>query len=440
MSDLVSEARTRVLKQVEDSSSGLVEFLSHYVRFPSINPDMLDDRQATRMRECQEWLCEQAGQWGVFDEARLAGPDPDQPNLLARRRGQGQGNALMFTGHSDVVPVTAEQVANWTKGSPFGGEVLEGRLWGRGASDMKGGNAAFLWAIKCLGEAGVRLQGDVLASCVSGEETGNHSIGVDVLDREGYVAPFAVLAEPTSLGICPASIGEFYFLIRVEGKSASLASRHLYVNPGAYGAPVAGVNAIDKMWKIQQALMQLDREWAVWQRHPLMVPGNMNINFSRIHAGETYSAMAESCELTGSVLFNPSLRFKDVVAEFRRTIDGVGQSDYWLREHPPVLTIPYVLDQKEPINLSVDHPGTVALINACREVLKNSPGLGCTTGTSDGNYAFARGQDIITFGPGDGDAGVHGPNEFISVDQLIQAAKVYAVMAIDWCGVASITS
>jgi acetylornithine deacetylase len=161
---------------------------------------------------------------------------------------------------------------------------------------MKGGNAAFLWAIKAVADSGIKLQGDLLATMVSGEETGNHRVGIDTLADNGYTAPFALLAEPTSLGICPASVGEFYFLIRVEGRSTSLANRHLSVHPVPYGVPIAGVNAIDKMWKIQRALTELEQDWGVWQRHPLMAPGNMNINFSRIHGGETYSAMAESSD------------------------------------------------------------------------------------------------------------------------------------------------
>src|SRR5581483_11605539 len=195
----------------------------------------------------------------------------------------------------------------------------------------------------------------------------------------------------------------------------------------------------DKMWKIQQALMQLDREWSIWQRHPLMTPGNMNINFSRIHGGDTYSAMAESCELTGSVLFNPSLHFTEVVAEFRRAIDGVTQSDYWLREHPPLLTVPYILDNKEPVNLPPDHPGCQALLRAFREVVGGEPRVTCTSGTTDGNYVFARGQNIITFGPGPTDAGVHGPNEYVEIGKLVQATKVLALMALDWCGVDSVS-
>jgi acetylornithine deacetylase len=435
MSDGIQQAKNRVINYIEQTQNELVDFLRQYISFQSINPDMLEAETPTQLKPCQDWLKGELESWGIFDEVRSLTVDPEQPNVVARRVGQGDEPALLFNGHSDVVPVTQEQAASWTEGTPWGGDILGGKIYGRGASDMKGGNAAFLWAIKALSEANVNLKGDLLATLVSGEETGNHAIGVDTLAEAGYIAPFAILAEPSDLRICPASVGEFYFLLRVEGQSTSLANRHLSIHPGSYNVPVAGVNAIDKMWKIQAALAQLEREWAVWQRHPLMEAGNMNINFSRIHGGETYSAMAESCELTGSVLFNPSLNVADVVKEFRQAIDGVVQSDYWLRDHPPKLTLPYVLDAKEPINVSPDHPGCRALMNAYHQVFNTEPLLACTTATSDGNYLYARGQNIVTFGPGSGDAGVHGPNEYIEINKLIEATKVNAITAIEWCGV-----
>lgn len=436
MTDQTKHARARVIGYIDKTRDDLVSFLSEYTRFKSINPDMLADRTATELRQCQDWLKGQLQSWGIFDDVRCLVVDPEQPNIAVRLSGDGDGPALLFNGHSDVVPVTDEQAEAWSLGTPWGGQVIDGKVCGRGTSDMKGGNVAFLWAIKALADEGIRLGGDLLATMVSGEETGNHTVGIDTLGPAGYEAPFAILAEPSEMQICPASVGEFYFLIRVEGRSTSLANRHLSVHPAGYDTPVAGVNAIDKMWKIQSALAQLEREWGVWQRHPLMAPGNMNINFSRIHGGETYSAMAESCELTGSVLFNPSLSVADVLSEFRQAIDAVAQSDYWLRDHPPTLTVPYILDAKEPIDISPDHPGCQALARAYRHILSKEPTYGCTTATSDGNYVHARGQDIVTLGPGSEDAGVHGPDEYIEVDQLIQAAKVYAVTAIEWCAVA----
>ena len=432
------QARSRVLNYIEQTQAELISFLCDYLRFRSINPDMLSDPTDTQLRACQEWLQAQLTAWQIFDEVDLLIVDPEQPNVVARQVGQDTGQALLFNGHSDVVPVTAEQAEVWNLGTPWDGHVIGDKICGRGSSDMKGGNSAFLWAIKALANCGIRLQGDLLATIVSGEETGNHKIGVDTLAPAGYQAPFAILAEPTEMQICPASVGEFYFLIRVEGRSTSLANRHLSVHPAPAGIPVAGVNAIDKMWKIQGALAQLEREWGVWQRHPLMAPGNMNINFSRIQGGETYSAMAESCELTGSVLFNPSLGVEQVIEEFRQAIEAVVQNDYWLRDHQPEITIPYILDAKPPINVSPDHPGCQALARAYQQILRTEPSFTCTTATSDGNYLHARGQDIVTCGPGGADAGVHGPNEYIKITQLIEAAKIYALTAIEWCGVSSI--
>jgi acetylornithine deacetylase len=437
MADQIQQAKDSVIDYIEKTRDDLVSFLSKYTRFKSINPDMLTDRTATQLRQCQNWLKDQLESWGIFDEVRSLSVDPEQPNIVARLKGHGEGPALLFNGHSDVVPVTDEQAEAWSLGTPWGGQIVEGKVCGRGTSDMKGGNAAFLWAIKALADEGIRMRGDLLATMVSGEETGNHTVGIDTLSAVGFEAPFAILAEPSEMQICPASVGEFYFLIRVEGRSTSLANRHLSIHPARYGTPVAGVNAIDKMWKIQFALAQLEQEWGIWQRHPLMAPGNMNINFSRIHGGETYSAMAESCELTGSVLFNPSLSVAEVLSEFRKAIDGVAQSDYWLRDHRPALTVPYILDAKEPIDVSPNHPGCQALARAYRYILNSQPTHTCTTATSDGNYVHARGQDIVTLGPGSEDAGVHGPNEYVEVDKLIQAAKVYAVTAIEWCEVAA---
>lgn len=428
------EVVKRVTESIDASRDGLEVFLGEYVRYRSVNPDMLEDGGPTQLRECQEWLSEQLRSWAAFGAVELAGPDPEQPNVLARRNGQGSGRSLLFNGHSDVVPVTTEQAAAWSSGDPWSGAVADGKLWGRGASDMKGGNAAFLWAVKTLAELGVRLRGDVLATLVSGEETGNHRVGVDVLQSAGYVADLAIVAEPTRLVICPASVGEFYFLVRVQGQSAHLSSRNASIHPQRYGLPVPGVNAIDKMWKVQAALAELEREWGFWQRHPLMPPGQMTINFSRVHGGETYSALAESCELTGSVLFNPSLTFEEVKGEFLRAVDGVAATDYWLRDHPPTVQIPLVLDEKHPVDLPSTGPECLALAQAY-EVATGEPAvIGCTPGTNDGAYMCAKGQPLVTCGPGSQDDGTHGPNEYVGMDSVVSAAKFYAAACIEWCG------
>lgn len=437
MSELHNQSKALAFNYIENSQVEFLDFLSHYVRLKSVNLDMVADRSKTEMRACQEWLAQEIRSWEIFDVVDTIGSDPEQPNVVARRKGSGDGQALLFNGHSDVVPVTLEQERIWHVGTPFGGEVIEGKLCGRGASDMKGGNAAFLWAIRALAATGIQLKGDLLATMVSGEETGSHKIGVDSLAESGYTAPFCIIAEPTDMQVAPANVGEFYFLIQIKGLSTSLVSRHRAVNPGPFGTTVQGVNAIDKMYKIQTALYNLDREWAIWQRHPLMAPGNMNINLSRIHAGDTYSAMADQCELTGSVLYNPALTYADVLAEITRAIDGVVQSDYWLREHPPLLTAPYVLDHKPPVNLPHDHPGCQIMMRVYRQVVGQEPVLSCMSGTTDGAYLYERGQPLLTFGAAGSD-GVHGANEFVDIAKLVQSIKIYALFAIEYCGIAGL--
>jgi len=429
----LSDAVARdVADHVDRHTDDMVAFLGRYVRFRSVNPGMLEDRSESELADCQEWIAETIRGWGVFDSVELVAKDPKQPNVVAYRKGDGKGRSLLFNGHSDVVPVTDDQAAAWREQGPWSGDVADGVMWGRGAVDMKGGVTSFLWAMKTLGELGIGTRGDLIATVVSGEETGNHRIGVGLLGANGHRADIGIVAEPTRLEICPATIGEFYFRIEVCGRSTHLGARNLAIYPQPYGVPVSGVNAIDKMWKIQSALSSLEREWGVWQRHPLMPPGQMSINFSRIQADGPFSSMADACELTGSVLFNPSVDFETAKAEFLRAIASVTENDYWLREHPPAVTVPYILDEKPPMDLPPEHPACQALAAAQRRVLKSEPVIACAPSTNDGNYMAAAGQEVITCGPGSNDDGAHGPDEHIAISDVVDGAKLFAVGALEW--------
>lgn len=431
----MSTPLAQVVDAIERTSEELVSFLAEYVRFRSINIEMaaLEGRD-TQLAECQAWLRDVLRSWSAFDEVEFVARDARQPTIVARRSGSGGGRSLLFNGHSDVVPVTTDQMDAWTRGGPWNAVVADGKVWGRGTADMKGGNAAFLWAVKVLADEGVELKGDLFATVVASEETCDHAFGVDLLAPAGYIADFAIVAEGTDLVPCPATVGEFYFRVRVVGESAHISSRHRSIYPtDAPHGDVPGVNAIDKMWKIQRALMDLEREWGLWQRHSLMPAGAMNINFARILGGDTISAMASSCEIAGSVLFNPDLDFECVQREFVETIESVCHTDYWLREHPPEITVPYVFDHKEPVNVSVAHPGTEALARAYERTFGSRPAVAGSTSTNDGAYLGAAGHTVVTCGPGTLDAGAHGVDEHIEVNALLDAVKLYTAMALEWC-------
>src|SRR5690554_3889785 len=138
MIETLNNHKQQVVDYIERTEDELVSFLSDYLRFRSINPDMLAEGETTELRECQEWLAQQLESWQAFDDVQLIGVDTEQPNVAARRKGSGGDADLLFNGHTDVVPVTSEQEENWTIGTPWGGEVIDGKIVGRGASDMKG--------------------------------------------------------------------------------------------------------------------------------------------------------------------------------------------------------------------------------------------------------------------------------------------------------------
>jgi len=427
----------RFATAVADRGNQVIDWLSEYLRFRSINPSMIGPRDVTQFRMCQEWLAESMSEWGVFDEVDMVGPEVDQPNIIVRQRGTGDGSTLMFNGHSDVVPVSKSQERAWGAGTPWSAYLDRGRLYGRGSCDMKGGNAAFLWAMKILADEGIRLRGDIIAGIVSGEETGNHVIGVDVMEKFFGDRVLVIVAEPTGLQICPASPGEVYFLIEVEGRSCHMASRSLAIYPQPFGVPIAGVDAIEKGTKIATSLREVEREWGVWRRHQLMPPGLMGINIAQLNGGRrgSYSAVADRCELIGSVLFTPGLQASAVIDDFHSIIGSIAELDGWLREHAPTVTIPYILDAKEAVDVPVDHPGCSSAQRAYQRMLKKEAVLGCTRGTNDGAYIFAKGQTVITWGPGSLENGAHGVDEWVDVEEVIDAVKVFGVAAMEWCGI-----
>jgi acetylornithine deacetylase len=422
-------AKDRVSAAVAGLAHELDQFLTDYLRHPSTNPDLSAGRDFGQEAACQQWLASELEQWDTFDDIDVWESAEGRPNLAGIVRGSGGGRALLLNGHSDVVPVG--DLATWTV-DPWGGEHQGGRIYGRGATDMKGGNVAFLFALRALQLAGIKLKGDVFATVVVGEESGNRSIGPDSVLERGYRAPLCIVAEPTDLTIAAAVSGEVYCKVIVEGRATHLANRPESVWPSASAPP--GINAIEKMLKILRALIELEQDWGIHIRHPAMPPGRMTLNISTISGGTFISALPASCEAVFSVLFAPSFTVASMVEEITAVIQRAAQNDLWLREHPPVIECPHVVQGKEPIDMT-GHDGTGVLHRAFRSALGRDGESRYASFTSDANYFVDRGQPTLVFGPGDLAMGTHGPNEYIPVSDVADAAKVFGHHMIEWCGV-----
>lgn len=438
MNHRTGTALERVMAMIDDRADDIVAFAGEFIRQPSVNPDLEANPDAER--PAQRWLGDRLRESGAFDEVDDWEVAEHRPNLVATRRGRGGGRSLTWAGHTDVVPVTADQAATWSGAGPFAGDLRDGNLCGRGASDMKGAIAAYVWAARILHDTGVRLRGDLRLAQSCGEESGRRDIGCNSILERGHRSDLAIFPEPSNFAIYPTIKGEIYFRLTVLGKSTHICNRHLVVQALPHGVERPGVSAIDNMLKFQLAILELERQWLLWRTNPHVPPGGMFVNLNTIHAGGSLTSIPDTCEATGSLLFYPHLSSAEVIAELRRTIDRVTAADDWLRAHPPTLEVPLDPESdapwvKEPVDLPHDHPAIQTISEAMRTVTGQTPPVETSPFVCDANFWFPLGQPCLVFGVGDPSWGIHGTDEHLPISDLIQATKVFAAVTMAWCGV-----
>ena len=246
-----------------------------------------------------------------------------RPNVVGRLLGTGGGRSLMLNGHVDTV--TVEPLDKWTR-DPFGAEIVDGLMYGRGTSDMKGGVMAALMALTYLREAGVTLRGDVVFECVVNEEhAGNGTL--DLVGR-GFSADAAICLEPTSNTIAISHPGGLYWRVTVPGVPRS---------PGARwnGTQKEGVSAVENLPAVIAALLDLERRYNNGRDTSPGAPAPFSLVMGKIAGGHYETVTAGEVALAGGAYFSPELG--DVVAimdGFRRAIANATASDPGLRQHP----------------------------------------------------------------------------------------------------------
>ncbi len=433
MSDDLSEVKRAAYAEIHDSQDDLVQFLSEYVQQKSINPSRALEFEPGGTTECQRWLADRLSGLGCFERVELLRAGPDDFNVVATMSASSQEHrSIMFNGHSDVVPVAREHYDGWSGGDPWSGHVQDGALFGRGSSDMKGGNAAVVWAMRALSRVGFVPPGRATASFIIGEESGEVDLGPHHILSHGHSADLAVITEPSGLKVCPAAVGWFFFQVVVRGEAAHAAGRARSIHPSSDG--VIGVNAIDLMGQIMERLRDLEHQWALYEKHPLMEPGTMALNPVQIQGGGMQATTPDLCSAVWAATLSPNRPCADVIAEIKRVIDTVTVGDVWLQANPPEVVFPYLHTYYDPIDLPVDHPGARTLARAVTEATGAKNNIGMMPTPTDANLFAAAGQPAIVCGPGHlVGSGVHGLNEHIRIDDVVQAAKVYAAMIVNWC-------
>jgi acetylornithine deacetylase len=331
--------------------------------------------------------------------------------------GEGSGQSLILNGHVDVVPAGDE--AKWHY-PPWQATVADGRVYGRGACDMKGGLACALHAAKAIYDAGVGLRGRLLIESVVGEEDGG--VGTLAAVLRGYCADGAVVVEPTELAVAPAQAGALSFRVTIPGFSAHGCVRE------------EGVSAIEKFFSIQQALSELERERNQAAGHPLFARYRLPyaLCIGRIEAGDWASSVADWLVFQGRYGVAPGENLAEARRQFEQAVAQAAQADPWLREHPP--TVEWWGSQFTPASIPTDHPLVGTLTTAIGEITGAPARVEGMTYGADMRLLVNEGQTpTVLFGPGDVRCS-HRPDEFVPVDDLLTATQTLALATARFCG------
>jgi len=346
---------------------------------------------------------------------------PDVDNLYARFGTEAPH--LCFAGHTDVVPVGDETL--WTC-DPFGGALKDGKVWGRGACDMKGGVAAMVFAAEILSRLDVRLQGDLIVNTVTEEES--TAMGSFASVMHGVRADGGIIPEPTALTAWLGTRGSVMPEITVRTRAGHAGFPHDHWTAGG------PVNAIEKMQTVLGALQTLREEWRDRPdtQHRFMRTGS--IVPTSFDAGQWIVSHPATATLRCHVQYVPAQADGDgtgapVMHEIEERVRAAARADPWLAANPPT----FACHGDVPAAFcNPDLPICATILDAMA-ALGLDRTIASRTTWFDGATFTRAGTPTIAFGPG-AIAQAHAVDEYVAVDELVRAAQVLAVTAMRFCG------
>lgn len=359
----------------------IAELARELVAIPSVNPEFGGDGEGQVARFVADWL-ERAGLEVTVEEAA-----PGRPNVVGVARGTGGGRTLLLNAHTDTVGVDAME-------RPGEVRLEAGRLYGRGAYDMKGALATIMVAGARARE--LSLRGDVVVAAVIDEEVA--SLGTTAL-VERWPADAAIVAEPTELELCVAHRGFVAFEVEVRGRAAH-GSR-----------PDLGVDAIARMGHVLVGIERLDGTLRTDTPHPLL--GTGSVHASLIEGGQEYSSYPERCVLKGERRTIPGETRELVERELESLIDGLDAT----------VALPF---SREPFEVGETEP----VVDAVRRASGASRVVGVGF-WADSALLAAAGIPTVLFGPRG--EGAHAAVEWVELDSLERCLDVYLAVAQDVC-------
>jgi len=442
----VDNIEIRIIDEIDKRKEELIDYLKKLISFPSINEGTPGTGEET---ELQNFLYDDLTKAG-FDKVEKISLNNSgiRPNVVATLKGIKNDNSIMFNAHADVVPVKNEEVKKWFS-NPYEAVIKDDMLFGRGASDCKGGLASMIFAAKILKDLNIELNNDLhIVSSVGEESQEGETIGTALVADRGYKPKFAIIGEPSNCELHIESPGVLFFELKIYGKEAHPCARNQILFPQRYGLPSGsevGVDAIAKAVPFIQLMQNIEIQNCHRWKTPTLSGGGypipsdkqglgfFTITPTKMQAGEYIGAVCGHASIIFVVWYPNWLTEDEVAGEIRDKIMHLAKTDEWLIKNPPEFIYP-TLQNWRPFKTSIDNPG-VKLLGKTLEEIQNQPSIySAFRAVCDGTFLQDRGIPSVVFGPGGIDMFVHGPNEFVIIEELLKCAKTYALFAYRWKG------
>lgn len=407
--------RGRLLGWIEAETPAMVDLLARFVRAASPNPPG-DTREAVGV--LTEWL-DTAGL-----PHRLIAPLPHAPNLVATLEGGRPGKHLVLNGHVDVFP--CDDAPHWTRG-PWGGEVADGRIHGRGVSDMKNGTAALLFAYGWLARLRDTLPGHLTLSCVSDEETGGTWGAQYLVDHHPELLGDCLLnaepGAPTTIRFGEKGVLRLAVTVRTPGchgaythKSPSatrIAARLVRATEAITALPVAMAPEVARA--LDEGAAEMDR---IHLPGAARVMRQVSLNLGVVHGGTKVNMLPGESRLEFGMRIPPGGSTAEVLAAADRILAAFPEAS---RE---------VIGLADPTFSSPDHPMVAHLADACETSCGFRPRAIASLAATDARHRRAKGVPAFTYGTTATNVAM--PDEHTDIPEWIGVVKTLTLAAHAW--------
>ncbi|MFX0082491.1 MAG: M20 family metallopeptidase [Candidatus Hodarchaeota archaeon] len=404
----MEDLKKGVFERIDSLRDEIIKFHQQIVQIPSENPP-------GNYKEIALFIANKMEEIGLEVLIRN--------NNVVAKMGNNDKRTLIFYGHYDTV----EAFKGWTK-DPFGGEIINGKIYGRGASDDKSCVTAEIFAIQAILETNPEFSGNLTLTAVGDEELGGLS-GAEYLLRRKLLKGDACLLGDSPFGYPIGYCGGGMFpIFIIEGKQTH--GMEFPDLPEPYRNEYSGINAIQRMVKIMDFLLELKKELnqkiTKYPLPPSYSSKVSDVNLAVIDGGTKISIVPDRCILQTSINTIPEQDIKSLKHKILEFVEKMKKEDPLLNisVQIPIAYEPQVINEKSEFAKAVK--------DAFKTVFSEERGFKLFIATTDAHWFQERGIETILVGGTRGDNNVHAEDEFLYIEDLIKLTKIYALVALNY--------